>query len=197
MRKESKLKHLFVSLMILGCSFGYTACSSDDDPAKEPALTDVYGEYSGKMVTNMSTYAALSESTETGIDITATVNNDTVSFAKFPVDGIIQAVVPEGAEAIIENLGDIKYVIEYEAEFNAAKDSIFMTFAPEPLELFIPIGGSIIPTIVKVEVSADTKGKYAIDDKNLIFAIKATSVTVNGTVIPFPETQFIFNMNKK
>jgi hypothetical protein len=202
MRKESKLKHLFVSLMILGCSFGYTACSDDDDPVKgPPVLTDVYGEYSGKMTIVMpKTYATeQAEANIEGTDIAATVKNDTVSFAKFPVDAIIIAINPEGAQEIIKNLGDINYAVGYKAEFNAAKDSVVMDFSPKPLDFKFSMGEgeAAIEMAIIVDISTVNKGSYAIDKKNMKFAIKATGVTVNGAAYPFPETQFSFDMNKK
>lgn len=194
MRKESKLKHLFVSLMILGCSFGFTACDKNkDDPAKEPLLTDVYGEYTGKMTVAVTYDAAAAA----GDDISATVNNDTVYFAKFPVENIIKNIVPgEGGDAVVALLGDIKYPIGYKAEFNAAKDGISMTFDPKPLQLGIPTPTGELQSVT-VSVSADEKGSYAIEGKILKFSIKVTGVTVDDEAFQVPPMTFTFNMNKK
>ncbi|MDR1221696.1 MAG: DUF4840 domain-containing protein [Tannerella sp.] len=203
MKKESKLKHLFVSLVMLGCSFGFTACDKNkDDPAKEPLLTDVYGNYLGKMTTAVTPATYDTGVSTEGEDISATVNNDTVTFAKFPVENIIKAIlqdVPEeGVGAIIGLLGDVKYEIGYKAEFNAAKDGISMTFDPKPLILAVPT-----PTLtgevqsVTVSVSADEKGSYAVEGKTLKFSIKVTGVTVDGDDFPVPPMTFSFNMNKK
>jgi hypothetical protein len=197
MRKESKLKYLFVSLVILGCSSGFTACKDKDDPVKQPVLTDVYGEYTGKMTTAVTPATYDTGVSTEGDDISATVNNDTVTFAKFPVENIIKAILPEeGAGAIIGLLGDVKYAIGYKAEFNAAKDGISMTFDPKPLKLTIPMPDETFQNVT-VSVSADEKGSYAIDKENMKFTIKVTDVTVDDVAYPVPAMQFNFDMNKK
>jgi hypothetical protein len=199
--KDSKLT-LIASLMMLGLSFGFTACHKNDDPMKKPMLTDVYGEYSGKMAIAMpKTYDMYDTDEYIDIDIAATVNNDTISFAKFPVGDIIKVILPEAEAAVIAaTLGDVKYATGYTAVFNAAEDSVVMELAPKPLELKFSMGeGEAAKEMsIKIDISAVDKGYYAISKKNLKFTIKATGVTVGEAPFEgFSEMQFSFDMNKK
>ncbi|MDR2916971.1 MAG: DUF4840 domain-containing protein [Tannerella sp.] len=199
MKNESKLKHLFMSLMVVGCSLGMASCSDDDDdPVKEPTVEAVIGEYSGKMyVAAPVTYASESKAEQTGgTDISATVKNDSVYFAKFPVDDIVKAIAPsELVEAIIGALGDVKYEIGYKATMNTAKDSVVMTFDPKPLELKISLSENTQE--IKVDISATDKGSYSIDKKKLKFAINVDGVTINEEPLKDFKSQFSFDMNQK
>jgi hypothetical protein len=193
--KKSKWTLYMVSFVMLGLAYSFTACSKDDSK-KEPALTDAYGDYAGKMTVTLTPQGE-------GVDIAATVQNDTVSFAKFPVDGIIMAIIPvaEQAAAIIQEVGDVKYAVGYKAEFNAAKDNIVLNLSPKPLELTFPMmveGGAIVNMAVKVDISAEGNGNYVIDSKNLKFSLKVNSVTVNDAPYPsLPSMSFGFDLNKK
>lgn len=199
MKKESKLKHLFVSLMMVGCTFGVASCSDDDDdPVKtDPTVEDVKGDYSGKMFVSVHTNETYSTAAEQGTEIDATVKNDTVYFEDFPVRDIIASVVPEEmVEGIVEALGKVKYGVGYKATMNTEKDSIFMEFNPKPLELNFSMGESEMS--VKVDVSAAEKGNYSIEKKKMKFAIVADEVTVGDKLIEdFYKPQFSFDMNQK
>lgn len=197
MEKKSRLKHLFVSLMMMGCTFGVVSCSDDDDPVTtDPTVEDVVGDYSGKMyVSAHTTYAAAA--TEEGTDVDATVKNDTVYFKDFPVKDIVASIVPEEmVESIMEAIGKVEYGVGYKATMNTEKDSIFMEFSPKPLELKFSMGEAEMS--VKVDVSAAEKGSYSVEKKKMKFAITADEVTVNEEpLVDFYKPQFSFDMNQK
>ena len=50
MEKNFKLNQLFVSLMVLGCSFGFVSCDDDDNNIPiEPNTKNAWGEFTGTM----------------------------------------------------------------------------------------------------------------------------------------------------
>ena len=53
MKKQIKLNRLFISMLMLGCSLGFVACSDDDETTPTPPVevtTDhMFGNYTGKM----------------------------------------------------------------------------------------------------------------------------------------------------
>ncbi len=199
MRNESKLKHLLMSLMVVGCSLGIESCSKDDDTKEPtgPTVEAVNGEYSGKM----NVTVPVASSSETGqigsTDISATVKNDSVYFEDFPVKGFIASIVPaEQVDVILGVVGKVQYKVGYKATMNTAKDSIYMEFSPKPLELKVPMSAESILS-VKVDIAAVDKGSYSIEKKNLKFAIQASSVTVNGEILEFHSSLLSFDMNQK
>lgn len=187
MVKKTSLKLLMVSLVVMGCTYGFTSCSDDDD--KKPTLEDVNGDYQGTMA-----YATGDATIE------ATVKTDSVYFADFPVSNIVGFFVEGEMLEIIQAIlasQKIAYTIGYTGAFDATKENIAMTFNPKPLELTIPLGEDVVQTI-KVAVSATEKGNYSIANKKLTFGIKVTGVEVNGTALPnISEFGFDFNLNKK
>lgn len=54
MKKQIKLNRLFISMLMLGCSLGFVACSDDDETTPTPPVevtTDhMFGNYTGKNV---------------------------------------------------------------------------------------------------------------------------------------------------
>lgn len=203
MKKEMKFNRLFVSLMLAGCTLGFVACSDDDDPQNptEPKVEDVYGDYTGTMQTTVlekSVREGEEGEEPVGVDVNAVVKNDTVYFDGFPVRDLIVSIVgEEQADAIVEAVGKVSYKVGYEATMTAAKDSVYMAFDPEPLEISVPMGTDNTLT-VKVEVAAANKGNYEFETKNLNLGLEASSVTVDDQPFPaFPATGFTFEMKKK
>lgn len=198
MEKRFKLNRLFVSLMILGCTFGFVACDDDDDSPVVPATKDAWGEFKGKMqVFPLTPTPALTSAAEAGTDVAATVKNDTVYFENFPITDLVASLVPEeSVEGIVKAIGDVKYKIGYKAALNAAQDSVYMTFDPKPLKIAVPMGEEST-LAVEVTVAAMDKGSYELSSKNLKFDVKADKVTVNETDFPaFPASVFKFVMKK-
>ncbi len=205
MKKEMNLSNLFKAMMFVGCFLCFTACDDDDNPATtdEPKVEDVYGDYSGKMQ-----FAALDEGGETpstradeeaaGTDVTATVNNNKVTFAEFPIRDIVVSIVgEEQADAIISAVGTVSYEVEYTPTMTTAKDSVYMAMSPKPLEISIPVDEEN-STTVTVEISAPDNGNYEFETGNLKMGLQADKVSLGGTEIPtIPSMSFTFDMKKK
>lgn len=197
MEKRFKLNWLFVSVMTLGCAFGFVACDDDNSPVP-PTTKDAWGAFKGKMqVIPANPAPALANDAVLGTDVTATVKNDTVYFESFPIKDLVASLVPEGSvEEIVKAIGEVKYKIGYKAVLNAAQDSVYMTLDPKPLEIAVPMGETAT-LAVEVTVSAMGKGSYELSSRNLKLDVKADKVTVNEADFPaFPASVFKFAMKK-
>ena len=132
---------VFVSMLVLSSSFCFTACSNDDE--NTPQLPDevttgtMFGNYTGKMlISSLSpTEKENNEEAPVGVDISATVNNDTVYFEKFPIKDIVLSIVKDETltDKIVEAVGDVNYKVGYKPTLTAAKDSIKFVLNPESL----------------------------------------------------------------
>ena len=199
MEKRFKLNWLFVSVMILGCAFGFVACDDDDNSPVPPTTQEAWGKFKGKMqVLPVTPAPALANDAVLGTDVAATVKNDTVYFESFPIKDLVASLVPEeSVEEIVKAIGDVKYKIGYEAALNAAQDSVYVTFDPKPLEIAVPMGEAAT-LAVEVTVSAMGKGSYELSSTNLEFDVKADKVKVNEADFPaFPASVFKFAMKKE
>lgn len=194
------MKKSFVALTLLAGTLAFTSCKKEEKtptPPKQPELTEVCGEYAGHM-----TIVAVNPLSDApvGDPFNAAIKDDSLRFAKFPVDNLIKSIVgEEGAEAIIAALGDVAYNVGYKPTFNEAKDSILLTFAPKPLELVIPdMLGEGLDAVIKVEIATPDNGGYSIAEKKASYALVAKSVEMNGTAIPLPQfpIRLGFKMNK-
>lgn len=195
MKKEFKLNRLFVFMLVLGCSFSFTACNDDDDPTWEkpdvisPAA--MFGDYTGKM--NILTVSPTEseglegeEETPAGLDISAKVNNDTVYFENFPIRDIVLSIVndEETADKIIEAVGNVKYKIGYTPTLTEAKDSVKFVLDPKPLKLAvsIPSGDEDVEdqTLnIEVKVSQSEGGNYELKTTKLKFKFNAEKVMLD------------------
>ena len=178
MKIALKWKLFFVLGAISLISF--TSCSDDDDAPKAPAVTDVNGSYAGKVYYESLAVNPQNESvTETpetpSVAIEATVNNDTISINKFPVEALVKTIITDETQAqeLIDKIGDISYKIGFNAALNAAQDSITLTLDPKPLEFSIPLTEENSMDI-RVEIAVTEQGVYAIKEKNLQYGLKAT-----------------------
>lgn len=129
--------------------------------------------------------------------VAATVKNDTVYFNNFPIRDLVATLVPEDqVDDIVEAIGEVKYKIGYEAMLSEAKDSIYMTYDPKPMELTVPLSEDAT-IAVKVKVSATQKGSYELSSKNYKFEIEADEVTVDDEPFDkFPVSLVKFEMKK-
>ena len=200
-----KTKFLFASLMMLGCSFCFTSCSSDDDDVtKEPVITIeiVKGEYSGKMdvivLTPESDLRMAAEVAVGGTNVSATIKNDTVFFEDFPIKSLVELMVPEEeVDEIVQAAGKVSYKVGYKASFNAAQDSLLMELDPKPLELTVSLDDESTLSI-KMDVSVAEKGIYSVEKKKLVFEVKAYKVTIDDEEIEDFEAPLIkFDLNQK
>ena len=205
---------LFALMLVAGCSFCLTACSDDDD-VKNPNEIDtsvMFGDYTGKMISlNITAHEGEDENgeTESGIDVSATIENDTVRFEKFPIKDIVLSIVNDEdlANQIVEAVGDVNYSIGYEPALTAANDSIMMNLNPEPLKLTVTMpaeneGEEAQSLVVEVKVVAgEKKAGYAVENGNLKFNIDATKVMLGEgeeqqEFTGFVPTSFHFDMNQ-
>lgn len=189
-------KTLKWSLVMMLAVFGLTFASCSDDDDKTPTVgtvEDVNGEFTGKMTYAKEAKATAADPTATELELK--VANDSIQFEKFPYQALVVAILGEEAsKPIIEQIGDsLQYKTNYTATMNAAKDSVVMTLNPDPLK--ISIKALNMEVVVNIEVP--NKASYAINDKNLKFALKAASVKVGENAFPFTPMDLSFNMKKK
>lgn len=214
MRKVFRPMQLFALMLVAGCSFCFTACSDDDD-VKDPNEINtsvMSGDYKGKMTSwNIAAHEGEDENgeAEPGMDISATIENNTVRFEKFPIKNIVLSIVKDEnlADQIVEAVGDVNYDIEYVPALTAAKDSIMMNLNPEPLKLTVTMpaeteGEEAQSLVVEVQVAAgEKKAGYAIENGNLKFYIDVTKVMLGEgedrqEFTGFVPTSLHFNMNQ-
>lgn len=197
MEKVYSLKRFVFLVMILGLMPVFTSCDDENDPKPNaPELTDVVGDYTGKMqILTINPREDEAEEPQ-GTDVTAEVTNENVVFEKFPVADLIKTVIgdEEAAAGIIEAIGDVNYQVKYTPAFNDDKTAISMTLAPEPLVLEINFptsetaegegeggGEEEAPDMtVEVTVTADAAGSFAYADSKLAFKLGIAGVKVNG-----------------
>ena len=184
MEKVHCLKRFVFLVMALGLVTTFTSCDDDDEPKPNvPALTDVVGNYAGKMQTTSVSPLAEEGEEPQGTDVSAEVTNENVSFEKFPVADLITAIMGEAAPGIIEAVGDVSYKIGYEPELNTEKDSILFVLDPKPLELNVSIpteteGGEAQNLHIEVKVSPVDGANYEVETTNLKFKIYVPEVSL-------------------
>ncbi len=215
MRKFLAPTKVFVLMFVVSCSFSFTACSNDDEnipPAPDEITTKtMFGDYSGKMTSvNIAPHEGEDneEDIPTGIDISATVKNDTVHFEKFPIKDIVLSIVEDEilADKIVEAVGDVNYKVGYDPTLTTAKDSIKLKLNPEPLKLSITMptateGEEAQSLLIEVKVEPGEEVGYAVESANLKFYFAATKVLLgegeNQQELPsFTPTTFHFDMNQ-
>ena len=97
----------------------------------------VYGEYTGTMTAYaLTTQAEGEEETPTGVEVEATVADDTICVNSFPIRDIVLSVVGDSALAdqIVEAVGNVDYKLGYKPTLSAEQDSISLALAPQPLK---------------------------------------------------------------
>ena len=209
MKKLFRPATVFVSLLMMGCSLGFTSCSDDDDAQQntiEVTTKTMYGDYTGKMTT--TTAATTDDNAPQGADVKANVANDTVCIKKFPIKDIVMSIVndEESANDIVAAVGDIDYKIGYKPALTSAKDSIMMVMEPEPLTLHIPLpaateGEEAQSLTVVVKVEASENAAYCVENGKLKFGIKAMQVMLGEdeeqVELPgFNPSMFSFELNQ-
>lgn len=207
MKKTFNPIRLFVSLLFVGCAFGFTACSDDDDPVKpgEEITTDaMFGEYAGKMYT-LSAVAQENDAAATGTDVELKADNDTLYIDNFPIKDIVLSIVHDEtlADQIVAAVGNIGYKVGYVPALTAEKDSIALTLDPQPLKLRVAMGADDEQALqVEVKVAATEGAGYACESEQLDFRIGAAEVLLGEgeaqTALPgFQPLTFHFDLKKK
>ncbi|MCI6119520.1 MAG: DUF4840 domain-containing protein [Prevotella sp.] len=210
MKKKIQTARVFAMLLFLGCTISLASCSDDDDDVTVPTeitTQTMYGDYKGRMTT-VTTVTAEGEETPAGVEVTAKVDNDTVTVEKFPVKDIVMSIIndEEAAGSIVEALGDINYKIGYKPALTSANDSILMVLDPEPLMLNLTIPAQsesdVDQTLViEVKVDAGENAAYSVADKKLKFSITARKVLIGEgeekVELPgFTPAMFSFDLKK-
>lgn len=200
-------------MLVLGCSFGFTSCSDDDDPKlpEEVTTETMAGNYTGRMVSLTASPTEgddNAEETPEGVEVKAQVANDTIYLEQFPINDIVLSIVGDKtvADNIVKAVGDVNYNIGYKPELTQEKDSIRMVLDPKPLHLAIELPASNEneepQTLqITVNVKAGENAGYDIESANMKFYFGATEVLLgegeNQQALPgFRPTTFHFNMDK-
>lgn len=212
MRKVFRPASLFISMLVLGGSFVFTACSDDDDELPKKVTTEsMWGGYTGKMTALKISPAEEGndgEETPAGTDITAKVANDTIYFEQFPIKDIVLSIVGDEtvADNIVEAVGDVNYKIGYKPTLTQNQDSVQFVMDPKPLQLAISIpasqeGEEAQALQIEVKVEAGEGAGYDVESANMKFHFGATEVLLGEgdgqQALPeFQPTTFHFDMNQ-
>lgn len=198
MKKKVNLNILVMLMMLMGTTLCFTACSDDDkEPAVEPKVEDMYGDYSGKMQISILNAGGASATADaaSGVEVTATVQKDKISFTEFPVRDLILAVIPDEslADNLLNMIGQVKYDVAYTPAIAADKATINITLNPQPLVIDI----DMIGMEVSVSISASDQAVYTFADGKLQINLKVESVSVGGEVqASIPQMEFAFDLAK-
>jgi hypothetical protein len=167
MKNVTSLKNILFASLAMALTLTFASCGSNDDETPLPDVnTAVAGSYTGTM-TAMNTPATIS----------ATVANGKLTIAKFPVSGLVTAILGEAmAGMVVPLLGDISYEIPFQASYNGDNSAINLILNPQPLTLDLSAMGQL----VVVQIDPSGTAIYAPTAKKLTFALTASSVTVNG-----------------
>lgn len=195
---------LFV-LFALIFSMVIVSCGDDDSTQDIISAKDVVGNYTGKMQMEIPTPAPHQRADEEPalVDVSAVVNETEVVFEKFPVSGIIEAIVgAELAPAIIEAVGDVVYKLPYKAALQNQYTEIGLTFTPKPLELEITLpaapavdGEEEAPMKVVVTLSTPKNGLFVYESKELALVLNVDKIVVNEKEMAF-KSSLSFKLNK-
>lgn len=195
---------LFV-LFALIFSMVIVSCGDDDSTQDIISAKDVVGNYTGKMQMEIPTLAPHQRADEEPalVDVSAVVNETEVVFEKFPVSGIIEAIVgAELAPAIIEAVGDVVYKLPYKAALQNQYTEIGLTFTPKPLELEITLpaapavdGEEEAPMKVVVTLSTPKNGLFVYESKELALVLNVDKIVVDEKEMAF-KSSLSFKLNK-
>lgn len=217
MKKSFQTIRVLALMAFVGCALGFTACNDDDDnntpPPGEVTAEVIQGNYTGKMKTlylNTLADQNAGEDGETpqGVDITATIDKDSICFETFPIKDIVLSIVQDEtmADQIVEAVGQVSYKVGYKGTLNAAKDSVYFDTTTKPLKLAVQIPSATnseeTQTLV-VEVSVDpvAGGAYSVEDSEVKFSLNVTEIKLgegesqeplpnfNGMTLNFDMTQ--------
>lgn len=172
--------------MAVVCVLGvgsFVACDENEDTKVPPVTTlAVQGNFAGTMSAVVdSEVAPVADETPAGDAITFSVDDKAIKIAKFPVAGLVDAILGTGGEAIAELVGDLKYDIPYTATLNAEKTEITLT--TDPKELVIEFGEGKAAMKVVVTVEAVGTGLYTLASQEITFKVRAKSVMVNESAM--------------
>lgn len=176
MKTESiNLAKSFAAAMMMIMGLTFASCDNSDEPGDKLTKEAMYGNYTGIMTTQAAT---LEEGESAGVEITASVDNDIVTFTNFPIRDIVMTIVgdEEATNAIIEAVGDVNYEIGYKPAVVAASQSINITLDPKPLVLEVALEADAEPLTVTVDVKAGNDAVYTASDSKMKFSITVDKV---------------------
>lgn len=178
-------------VLLVSClAFGLASCSKNDDNTPAPLkVEDVYGSYTGKLITEQN--KVKSESS-----FTFSADKSVITIADFPVKEIVTSIVKDAkkVETVLKDLGKVKYMLDYTAALSSTKTSVSLTFAPKPLEIQLPVDGA--KKKVVITLTAKQPGTYA-NDKTLKFGLSAEKVTVDDvTLTPYDVVTYDASVKK-
>lgn len=209
---------VFASMLFMGCALSFVACSDDDEdspqlPDHEVTTEAMFGNYTGKMT--VYRVNPLAEGDEEaiadtlGVDVSATINNDTIYLEDFPIRDIVLSIVKNDtlADQIVEAVGNVDYQIGYEPQLTASKDSITFALNPEPLKLSVSMPSATEEEEtqlmqVEVKMEAGNAAAYAVETGNVQFDFSAIEILLGEgeeqTALPdFSAMSFKFDMNQE
>lgn len=175
MRKFTVPRFFIAALMVI-IGFTFASCNNDDPEIPPVTLEEMNGNYKGKLITVQGN--AKKESVRD-----FKVKKDTIVFEEFPISEIVKTVVkdPVKTEDALKAMGKVKYNLTYTASINTASNVVELVFAPEALELQIPVDGVNKKTVVTF--TAKQKGFYVGMDRSLRYALTAEKITVDDTLL--------------
>lgn len=187
---------LCLVLSVIGLTT-FTSCDDDENVPEAPKVTDVYGEYTGKMTFNVTGGGkeAAQDPSANEATVNLTVKNDTIYLAEFPTGALIDAILGSAGEMVKDQISKVSYDIAYkDAALNTAQDSIQMTLEPKPL--VISLGEGETAQQVTVTIAANDKAAYALKDKNLKYTLNVTDIKLGDLSLP-QKLSLSFNVTKK
>ena len=192
MKKSFQTIRVLALMAFVGCALGFTACSDDDDnntpPPGEVTAEVIQGNYSGKMKTLYLSTQDLNtgndgEESAQGVDISATIDKDSICFTDFPIKDIVLSIVEDEttADQIVEAVGQVSYKVGYKGTLNAAKDSVYFDTTTKPLKLAVQIPSvanseETQALVVEVSVNPVAGGAYSVEDSEVKFSLNVTEV---------------------
>lgn len=217
MKKSFQTIRVLALMAFVGCALGFTACSDDDNNTTPPpggvTAEVIQGNYTGKMQTLYLSAQDLNtgndgEDTPQGVDITATIDKDSICFENFPIKDIVLSIVKDEtmADQIVEAVGQVSYKVGYKGTLNAAKDSVHFSTATKPLKLAVQIPSATNSEetqalVVEVSVDPVAGGAYSVEDSEVKFSLNVTEIKLgegdqqvalpnfNGMTLNFDMTQ--------
>lgn len=210
MKAILNLRKSIIYVAAFAAMFSLASCSDDDDePPTTITLSDVNGDFKGKMAVN----TPVREAATPGYDIEMTVESGKIKTDSIPLSAFI-TVVEKGVENIkiediVKTIKAIPYEVSYTGKLNPAQDSIYMTVTAAPIEFeySYELPGATEeaePTVVERKVNVTLKATT--DEKSNIYSIREVlKVNMNVEEIKegekvledYEKQNIVFDLKKK
>ncbi len=184
MKKLTVLKAFMVILTaIVGLSLTSCNDSYEEIPVK---LGDVNGNYKAKLIIQQGSKGPVVEKI-----INFSAMDTIITFKDFPIREIVKSVVkdPVKTDSALAKIGKVEYKLNYTSKINTEQNVVELTFAPEKLNLQIPVDG--VNKNAVVTLVAKQKGFYIGQDWSLRFGLVAEKIIVDGVELaPFETIKY-------